>query len=188
MNKDHPEVKFGNTGVLIINLGTPDSTNWWDIRKYLKEFLSDRRVIEVNPIIWQIILNLFILTFRPSKTAHAYKQIWRKENNESPLLFFTKKQALHLNNKIGNEKYICFDKQGEKVSSECFANMIYNSNGNVNLIVGGAFGLADSVLESASKIISFSDMEFSHEVFRVMLLEQVYRANCIFNHHPYHQR
>ena len=67
MNKDHPEVKFGKTGVLIINLGTPDSTNWWDIRKYLKEFLSDRRVIEVNPIIWQIILNLFILTFRPSK-------------------------------------------------------------------------------------------------------------------------
>ena len=48
MNKDHPEVKFGKTGVLIINLGTPDSTNWWDIRKYLKEFLSDRRVIEAN--------------------------------------------------------------------------------------------------------------------------------------------
>ena len=46
MNNDHPEVKFGKTGVLIINLGTPDSTNWWDIRKYLKEFLSDRRVID----------------------------------------------------------------------------------------------------------------------------------------------
>ena len=45
MNKDHPEVKFGKTGILIINLGTPDSTNWWDIRKYLREFLSDRRVI-----------------------------------------------------------------------------------------------------------------------------------------------
>ena len=59
-----------------------------------------------------------------------------------------------IKNKIGNEKYICFDKQGEKVSSESFANMIYNSNGNVNLIVGGAFGLADSVLKSASKIIS----------------------------------
>ena len=51
MNKDHPEVKFGKTGVLLINLGTPDSTSWWDIRKYLKEFLSDRRVIEVNPFI-----------------------------------------------------------------------------------------------------------------------------------------
>ena len=103
MNGDHPEVKFGKTGVLIINLGTPDSTSWWDIRKYLKEFLSDRRVIEVNPIIWQIILNLFILTFRPSKTAHAYKKIWRKESNESPLLYFTRSQAKKLNQKIGNK-------------------------------------------------------------------------------------
>ena len=106
MNKDHPEVKFGKTGVLIINLGTPDSTNWWDIRKYLKEFLSDKRVIEVNPIIWQIILNLFILTLRPSKTAHAYRQIWRNESNESPLLYYTKRQAEELKNNIGNEKII----------------------------------------------------------------------------------
>ena len=106
MNKDHPEVKFGKTGVLLINLGTPDSTSWWDIRKYLKEFLSDRRVIELNPFIWQIILNLFILTFRPSKTAHAYKKIWIKESNESPLLFFTRSQAAKLENKIGNEKLI----------------------------------------------------------------------------------
>ena len=51
MDKNHPDVKFGKTGVLIINLGTPDSTSWLDIRKYLKEFLSDRRVIEVNPLI-----------------------------------------------------------------------------------------------------------------------------------------
>ena len=106
MNKDHPEVKFGKTGVLLINLGTPDSTSWWDIRKYLKEFLSDRRVIEINPFLWQIILNLFILTFRPSKTAHAYKKIWRKDSNESPLLFFTRNQATKLRNKIGNEKII----------------------------------------------------------------------------------
>ena len=106
MDKNHPDVKFGKTGVLIINLGTPDSTGWWDIRKYLKEFLSDRRVIEVNPIIWQIILNLFILTFRPSKTAHAYKKIWKKDTNESPLLFFTRSQATKLNEKIGNEKII----------------------------------------------------------------------------------
>ena len=106
MQKDHPEVKFGKTGVLLVNLGTPDSTSWWDIRKYLKEFLSDRRVIEVNPFLWQIILNLFILTFRPSKTAHAYKQIWRKDTNESPLLYFTRSQSQKLNNKIGSDKII----------------------------------------------------------------------------------
>ena len=75
MRENHPDIKFGKTGVLLINLGTPDSTNWWDIRRYLKEFLSDTRVIEVNPVIWQIILNLFILNFRPSKTAQAYKRV-----------------------------------------------------------------------------------------------------------------
>ena len=106
MNQDHPKVKFGKTGVLLINLGTPDSTSWWDIRKYLKEFLSDRRVIEVNPVIWKIILNLFILTFRPSKTAHAYKKIWFKETNESPLRYFTRNQAKELGKKIGNENTI----------------------------------------------------------------------------------
>ena len=106
MKKDHPEVKFGKKGVLLINLGTPDSTSWWDIRKYLKEFLSDRRVIEINPILWQIILNLFILTLRPSKTAHAYKKIWRKESNESPLLYFTRSQAHKLKEKIGSEKIV----------------------------------------------------------------------------------
>ena len=75
MDVNHPPIKHGKTGVLIVNLGTPDSTSWFDIRKYLKEFLSDKRVIEVNPIIWQIILNLFILTFRPSKTCEICKNV-----------------------------------------------------------------------------------------------------------------
>ena len=64
MKKDHPKISFGKTGILLINLGTPDSTRWIDIRRYLKEFLSDRRVIEVNPFLWQIILNLFILNIQ----------------------------------------------------------------------------------------------------------------------------
>ena len=124
MDKNHPDVKFGKTGVLIINLGTPNSTSWWDIRKYLKEFLSDRRVIEVNPIIWQVILNLFILTFRPSKTAHAYKQIWRKESNESPLLYFTKRQTEELRNKIGSEEII---KSGVQSISLIFFSILFIS-------------------------------------------------------------
>ena len=105
-NENHPPVTFGNTGILLINLGTPDSTSWWDIRRYLREFLSDRRVIEVNPIIWQVILNLFILTFRPRKTAHAYKQIWMKESDESPLRFYTKRQSEKLSKKIKSEEVI----------------------------------------------------------------------------------
>ena len=106
MRKNHPDIKFGKTGVLLINLGTPDSTNWWDIRKYLKEFLSDKRVIEVNPILWQIILNLFILNFRPSKTAHAYKKIWLKETNESPLRYYTRNQAEKLQQELVGENII----------------------------------------------------------------------------------
>mgnify|MGYP001265870934 FL=1 len=103
---NHPLIKFGKTGVLIINLGTPDSTGWFDIRKYLKEFLSDRRVIEVNPILWQFILNIFILNLRPSKTAKAYKEIWMKEENVSPLLYYTKNQANKLSSSISKDNLI----------------------------------------------------------------------------------
>ena len=106
IDNNHPDIKFGKTGVLIINLGTPDSTRWLDIRKYLKEFLSDRRVIEVNPIIWQLILNLFILTFRPSKTAKAYKEIWMEDKNMSPLLYYTQKQSEKIRKLIKNENLI----------------------------------------------------------------------------------
>ena len=106
MDKNHPQVKFGRTGILLINLGTPNSTGWWDIRKYLKEFLSDRRVIEVNPFLWQIILNFIILNFRPSKTAKAYKKIWMKDKNMSPLRYYTEMQSIKLKKKIGNEKLV----------------------------------------------------------------------------------
>lgn len=106
---NHPPVKHGKTGVLIVNLGTPDSTSWWDIRKYLKEFLSDRRVIETNPILWSIILNLIILNFRPHKTARAYKKIWMKDTNESPLRFYTRSQAEKLSTKLKTYSNIIVD-------------------------------------------------------------------------------
>jgi protoporphyrin/coproporphyrin ferrochelatase len=106
---NHPPVKHGKTGVLIVNLGTPDSTSWWDIRKYLKEFLSDRRVIETNPVLWSIILNLIILNFRPHKTARAYKKIWMKDTNESPLRFYTRSQAEKLSTKLKTYSNIIVD-------------------------------------------------------------------------------
>ena len=106
ISEQHPKVNFGKTGVLLVNLGTPDSTSWWDVRKYLKEFLSDRRVIEVNPLVWQVILNLFILTLRPSKSAHAYKKIWLKEKNESPLLHYTREQSEKLKKKMDDKQVI----------------------------------------------------------------------------------
>ena len=103
---EHPKINFGKTGILLVNLGTPDSTSWWDVRKYLKEFLSDKRVIEVNPIIWKIILNLFILTLRPAKSAYAYKQIWFKKTNESPLLYYTRSQSEKLKGEIEDKETI----------------------------------------------------------------------------------
>ena len=106
MKQDHPKINFGKTGVLLINLGTPDSTKWWDIRKYLKEFLSDRRVIEVNPFVWQIILNLVILNLRPAKTAKAYKEIWMKEEDMSPLRYYTIMQTKKLLDRISNKDLI----------------------------------------------------------------------------------
>ncbi len=106
MDKEHPQIKYGKTGILLTNLGTPNSTSWLDIRKYLKEFLSDRRVIEVNPIIWQIILNLFILNLRPSKTAEAYKKIWMVKENMSPLRYYTIMQSKKLMQTIRDDRII----------------------------------------------------------------------------------
>jgi len=103
---NHPKINYGKKGVLLVNLGTPDSTSWWDIRRYLKEFLSDTRVIEVNPFLWKIILNLFILNFRPSKTAKAYKEIWMKKENMSPLRYYTEMQTKKLKEKIADKKII----------------------------------------------------------------------------------
>ena len=135
IKKDHPEVKFGKTGVLLVNLGTPDSTSWWDVRKYLKEFLSDKRVIEVNPLLWKLILNIFILTFRPSKSAHAYKQIWMKDINESPLRYYTKKQREKLNAKIYNKSVIV--DYAMRYGSPSIKNKLelLTSNGCENIII-----------------------------------------------------
>jgi protoporphyrin/coproporphyrin ferrochelatase len=89
----HPPVMARKMGVLLINLGTPEATDYWSMRRYLKEFLSDRRVIETNRAVWWVVLNLIILTFRPRKSGHAYEMIWNREKDESPLKTFTRAQA-----------------------------------------------------------------------------------------------
>ena len=102
----HPNVLFGKNGILLINLGTPSSTSVKDIRSYLKEFLSDRRIIEVNKVLWWLILNLIILNVRPSKTAKVYEEIWMKNINQSPLRFYTVQQKIKLSKRIKSEKYV----------------------------------------------------------------------------------
>lgn len=90
---NHPPILPRKTGLLIMNLGTPEATDYWSMRRYLKEFLSDRRVIELPRLLWWPILNLIILSFRPTKSGRAYVQIWNKELNESPLKTYTRAQA-----------------------------------------------------------------------------------------------
>ena len=107
MNQDHPEVKFGKNGILLVNLGTPNSTGWWDIRKYLKEFLSDQRIIQLPKIFWLPILYLFILPFRPRKKVKDYKKIWMKDG--SPLLVYTKRLLQKLNNSNSKTNNIIID-------------------------------------------------------------------------------
>lgn len=97
---DHPTVLPEKVGVLLIALGTPDSPNYWDMRRYLKEFLSDQRVIEVNPIFWQLLLNVVILTKRPFSSGEAYRSIWDKERDESPLRTITREQSEQLGKKL----------------------------------------------------------------------------------------
>ena len=96
---DHPEVNSGGVGVLLVNLGTPDAPTPAAVKRYLREFLSDRRVVELPSLIWQPILRGIILNTRPKKSAHAYAQVWGPDG--SPLAAITKAQAAALQARLG---------------------------------------------------------------------------------------
>ena len=95
----HPPVAAPKIGVLLVNLGTPDAPTTGAVRRYLKEFLSDPRVVEIPKLVWWPILNGFILNTRPSKSAHAYAQVWTEDG--SPLAAITKAQAAALQDRLG---------------------------------------------------------------------------------------
>lgn len=97
---DHVPVKSGRIGVLIVNLGTPESPEPGDVKRYLKEFLSDPRVIEIPAVIWQVILRGIILNTRPKKSAEAYSKVWTERG--SPLLVITQDQAAGLQQRLGD--------------------------------------------------------------------------------------
>ena len=90
---DHPPVAPAKIGVLLANLGTPDNYDYWSMRRYLNEFLSDKRVVDISDWIWQPLLQLVILTKRPFTSGANYKLIWNHDKNESPLLTITKDQT-----------------------------------------------------------------------------------------------
>jgi protoporphyrin/coproporphyrin ferrochelatase len=95
----HPPVAPARVGVLLVNLGTPDGPDVGSVKRYLGEFLSDRRVVEIPPLLWQPILRGVILRTRPKKSAHAYAQVWREDG--SPLAAFTRAQAIGLRDAFG---------------------------------------------------------------------------------------
>ena len=105
----HPPAQTSKIGVVLLNLGTPDGTDYWSVRRYLKEFLSDPRVIETPKWLWWPILNLAILSFRPQKSGHAYAQIWDKEKNESPLRVITRNQTEALAQRLAGEGNVMVD-------------------------------------------------------------------------------
>jgi ferrochelatase len=90
-------------GVLLLNLGTPDGTDYWPVRRYLSEFLSDKRVIETSPLIWQPILQGIVLSTRPQKSGANYARIWDKAENDSPLRVITKRQTAKLQQRLGHD-------------------------------------------------------------------------------------
>jgi hypothetical protein len=105
----HPAAPHGRVGVLLLNLGTPDGTSYWPMRRYLKEFLSDRRVIEEPRWKWWPILNLIILTVRPKKKGHDNASIWNTERDEGPLKTITRSQAEQLSKRLGGDPRIIID-------------------------------------------------------------------------------
>ena len=90
---NHPPVRYGRVGVLLVNLGSPSGTDYWSVRRYLKQFLSDRRVIETWRPLWWLILNGIVLTVRPRKSGEAYEQVWNHDRNEAPLVTITRAQS-----------------------------------------------------------------------------------------------
>ncbi|MGD9738380.1 MAG: ferrochelatase [Bauldia sp.] len=100
---NHPSVKDGRIGVLLVNLGTPDGTDFQSVKRYLKQFLSDPRVIEIPMVVWKPILHLFVLRKRPTTSGEAYAKIWNRERNESPLRTITRAQAEKLHAILNGE-------------------------------------------------------------------------------------
>ena len=104
----HPPIATPKVGVLLLNLGTPDGTDYWSVRRYLSEFLSDKRVIEAPQWFWQPVLQGVILTTRPQKSGANYERIWDKELNESPLRVISRRQANKLQERLGKNIMVEF--------------------------------------------------------------------------------
>lgn len=105
----HPDVGSGKIGVLIVNLGTPEGTDYASMRRYLAEFLTDRRVVELSPWLWYPLLYGPILMRRPQRVGKAYEKIWNREKDESFLRTYTRSQAEKLAQRLAQERNVIVD-------------------------------------------------------------------------------
>lgn len=97
---DHPPIQPEKIGVLLLNLGTPDATDYFSVRRYLSEFLGDRRVIDYPRLLWQPLLQGVILSIRPFKSGAAYRSVWNNDKNESPLKTYTRSQCEQIESRL----------------------------------------------------------------------------------------
>src|SRR3979411_601266 len=107
--KPAADARAERVGVLLVNLGTPDSADARGVRVYLKEFLSDPRVIEDQGLLWKLVLNGIILRIRPGRKARDYQKIWNAEKNESPLKTITRAQSDKLAASIADHDHVVVD-------------------------------------------------------------------------------
>jgi 23S rRNA (pseudouridine1915-N3)-methyltransferase len=118
------------------------------------------------------------LEMKPLLSKKSYKRIEDQKRYEGDLF---------LSGKADSGQYHCFDKSGRVLSTEKFANFLNVSQTVTSLFIGGTYGIHNEIIDKASSLISIGKMEFTHELFRIMVLEQIYRVSCIHNNHPFHQ-
>lgn len=129
----HPNTKNNKIGVVMLNLGTPDATDYWSVRKYLSEFLGDKRVIDYPRWFWQPLLQLVILTSRPFRSGNAYKSIWNIDKNESPLKTYTRSITKKLQAKFG-KKQVIFEwgmRYGNPSTKQAIQNLVNQGCGKI---------------------------------------------------------
>ena len=175
---DHPVIPAPRIGVLLVNLGTPDAPTPQAVRRYLREFLSDPRVVELPRALWWPILNGPILLFRPAKTAKLYDAIWDHERGESPLRTITRAQAGNLSDALGNHHDIIVDwamRYGEPSIADRLAAQ--KERGFQRILI---FSLYPQI--SAATTASVHDRVF--DVLKTMRWQPTLRTVPPFHDHP----
>lgn len=198
---DHPAVKPAKIGILLANLGTPDGYDYWSMRRYLSEFLSDKRVVDIPDWKWQPLLQLIILSKRPFTSGANYKLIWNHEKNESPLLTITKAQTAAIAQAVaaryGDEVMVDFamrygnpstqSKVKAMVAAGCekilFFPLYPQYAGATSATANDAF-FAALMQEKRQPAVRIVPEYFDHPAYIEALAQSVERAYAALDHKP----